>query len=624
MPISSVFQVVSSNPQQVQSLVTTLNGYVTTTAASQTAAATSETNAAASETNASGHATTALGHANTASGHSTTASGHATAALGHANTASGHATTASGHSTTASGHATTASGHSTDASNSKDDASKLAITAEDSQYTLSDGVTQGYSALHYAAKADASKVLAVNAQTAAENALDDFTDQYLGSKNTSGGEPTTDNDGNTLVSGTLFWDDTNGIMKVYNGSAWVAAYASSGGSLTAVNNLSDLSDAGVSRTNLGLGTAAVLDTGTSANNAVQLDGSARLPAVDGSQLTGLPAGYTGWTVSDGTNSENIASTDTVAFAGSGATTVAYDTSTNTLTVSSTDNDTTYTTATTSAEGLLSATDKTKLDGIEASADVTDATNVTAAGAAMLTGATFTGAVTATSFTGDGANLTNLPVSTPTLSSLGIANHDQLSVDASGNVSFGDNDKAIFGAGSDLQIYHDGGSSWVSDVGVGNLKLSSDGAGVFLQKGTTEFMGEFLTDGAVRLYYDNAAKFETTATGVTVTGTAVATTSTASITGNTTLDFAANQNFVLTLTSDITLVNPTTEQLGQSGFFVFVQDATGNRLVSLDTNYKTAGGSGLLLSAGANAVDIVPYVVQATDSILLGTPQLAFA
>ena len=96
-----------------------------------------------------------------------------------------------------------------------------------------------------------------------------------------------------------------------------------------------------------------------------------------------------------------------------------------------------------------------------------------------------------------------------------------SASLTGDLTFGDGDKAIFGAGSDLQIYHDGGSSWVSDVGAGNLKLSSDGAGVFLQKGATEFMGEFLTDGAVRLYYDNAAKFETTNTGVDVTGTVTA-------------------------------------------------------------------------------------------------------
>ena len=43
------------------------------------------------------------------------------------------------------------------------------------------------------------------------------------------------------------------------------------------------------RTSLGLGTAATQTVGTSANNVVQLDGSARLPAVDGSQLTNLPS-----------------------------------------------------------------------------------------------------------------------------------------------------------------------------------------------------------------------------------------------------------------------------------------------------------------------------------------------
>ena len=45
--------------------------------------------------------------------------------------------------------------------------------------------------------------------------------------------------------------------------------------------------AAAARTNLGLGTAAVLNTGTSANNIVQLDASARIPAVNGSLLTNL-------------------------------------------------------------------------------------------------------------------------------------------------------------------------------------------------------------------------------------------------------------------------------------------------------------------------------------------------
>jgi len=50
-----------------------------------------------------------------------------------------------------------------------------------------------------------------------------------------------------------------------------------------------LETAGTARTSMGLGTAAVLNTGTSAGNAIVLDGSARLPAVDGSQLTNLPS-----------------------------------------------------------------------------------------------------------------------------------------------------------------------------------------------------------------------------------------------------------------------------------------------------------------------------------------------
>ena len=139
------------------------------------------------------------------------------------------------------------------------------------------------------------------------------------------------------------------------------------------------------------------------------------------------------------------------------------------------------------------------------------------------------------------------------------------------------------------------------------------------------MATFVDDGAVTLYHNNVAKVATSATGVTVTGTAVATTSTAgSQSGNVTLDFAANQNFVLTLTGAVTLVNPSTEQVGQSGFIAFIQDGTGSRTVSLGTDYETAGAAGLTLTSTASATDLVPYLVVASNRILLGTPQLAFA
>ena len=96
------------------------------------------------------------------------------------------------------------------------------------------------------------------------------------------------------------------------------------------------------------------------------------------------------------------------------------------------------------------------------------------------------------------------------------------------------------------------------------------------------------------------------------------------TGSVTLDFAVNQNFVLTLTGNVTLANPTTETVGQSGFIVFIQDSTGGRTISLGTDYETAGAAGLTLSTAASTTDVVPYIVAASGRILLGTPQLAFA
>lgn len=107
-------------------------------------------------------------------------------------------------------------------------------------------------------------------------------------------------------------------------------------------------------------------------------------------------------------------------------------------------------------------------------------------------------------------------------------------------------------------------------------------------------------------------------------TATAATQTASITGSTTLDFSSYQNFVLTLTGNVTLANPTTESVGQSGFIILIQDGTGSRTVSLGTDYETAGAAGLTLSSAASTTDVVPYIVIAANRILLGAPQLAFA
>ena len=90
----------------------------------------------------------------------------------------------------------------------------------------------------------------------------------------------------------------------------------------------------------------------------------------------------------------------------------------------------------------------------------------------------------------------------------------------GDTTHNDNVKSIYGTSGDgLKIFHDGSDSFIRDLGTGNLLITSDGASVQINKGTTENMAEFVTDGAVKLYYDSSKKFETTNTGISVTGNA---------------------------------------------------------------------------------------------------------
>jgi hypothetical protein len=115
---------------------------------------------------------------------------------------------------------------------------------------------------------------------------------------------------------------------------------------------------------------------------------------------------------------------------------------------------------------------------------------------------------------------------------------------------------------------------------------------------------------------------------TYTAAQIPKTETATISTSKTLDFDTNQNFILTLGSGAnTLANPTTEagNVGQTGVMIFIQPSSGSAgTVSLGTDYESVGGSGLTLSSANSAYDVVPYIIKADNSILLGTPQLAFS
>ena len=76
-----------------------------------------------------------------------------------------------------------------------------------------------------------------------------------------------------------------------------------------------------------------------------------------------------------------------------------------------------------------------------------------------------------------------------------------------DILFPDNAKAMFGAGSDLQIHHDSSNSYIQNS-TGNLNF---------QAKTGESSIVAVPDGAVTLYYDNSAKLATSAAGGTLTG-----------------------------------------------------------------------------------------------------------
>lgn len=203
-------QNVTDNLSAIQNAATN----ATNAASSASAAATSETNAATSESNA----------ASSASSASTSASNSATSASASAASASAAATSESNASTSEANASSSASSASTSASTATTQAGIATTKAGEAATSATNAATSATNAATSESNASSSASAAAASAAAAASTYDTFDDRYLGSYASN---PTTDNDGDPLVAGALYFNSTDNEMRVYDGAQWIAASAAS-------------------------------------------------------------------------------------------------------------------------------------------------------------------------------------------------------------------------------------------------------------------------------------------------------------------------------------------------------------------------------------------------------------
>lgn len=468
-------------------------------ATSASSASTSATNAASSASSASSSASSASTSASNASTSASSASTSATAAAASATTADASDTNAAASAAAAlSSKAlaldaqTAAETAESNASDHADDAVKTAYGAEDVLQTLSDSSTL-YSARHYAAKASADSATATTkaseasssasaaassasaaqaAEDAALAALDSFDDRYLGQKTS---DPTTDNDGDALVAGALYYNTTDDIMKVYDGSVWVAAYASLSGTLVAANNLSDVASVSAARTNLGLGTAA---TTASTDYATAAQGTAADSAMQ--DLSDDTTPQLGGTLDTNGNNIQVADNDKIRFG-----------LTNDLNIYS--------------DGTNAIIEEASPGHLYIRGDELYLQNAA-------------GTETKASFITNGEARLHFDSSLKLQTT--ITGADVTGTLTADGIDMEDNHKILLGNSDDLEIYHDGSNSYIDNVGTGNLYIKdTNGTGdIYIQPKSGETAIACFNDSQVYLYYDNQVKLATGSTGITTYGT----------------------------------------------------------------------------------------------------------
>ena len=359
----------------------------------------------------------------------------------------------------------------------------------------------------------------------------------------------------SLDGGDLWYDTTNSKLMVYSSqnSAWEESSAIGNFFISTISSSSN-TGGGSATAN---GTAYRFTISNAPTDAQQLlvsvDGVIQKPNAGSSQpsegyvLVGndiifgsAPANgasmfvtVIGSTVGIGTPSDN---TVTTAILQNGSVTTAKITDANVTTAKIADDAVTADKLANSINSEIAA-NTAKVTNATHTGDVTGATSLTIASGAVTTAKIADDAVTAakladTSVTaGSYGSSTSIPSITVdaqgriTAASGNTVNTDlvgdtspQLGGDLQSNgndIDFADNDKAIFGTGSDLKIFHDGSNSHISDEGTGSLLIKGDAINLGSTGG--EYYIRAFENGAVSLRYDNSTKLETASHGITAFG-----------------------------------------------------------------------------------------------------------
>ena len=176
----------------------------------------------------------------------------------------------------------------------------------------------------------------------------------------------------------------------------------------------------------------------------------------------------------------------------------------------------------------------------------------------------------------------------------------------------DNHKIRFGTGNDLEIYHSGSHSHITDAGTGGLKIR--GSQIILDDTGGDVMIQADENGAVDLYHNGSKKLETASGGISHTGGAAANITALSDGATITIDMATACHHSVTLGGNRTFAAPSNQVVGQAGSIFITQDGSGSRTAAFNSAFKFVGGTAPTLTTTASATDRIDYIIKSSNVI----------